>query len=157
MRACSDYTHIIDDQAAVTSAQFRVVDHVANYTDSPTPRGCSAFALSRSHSLLPVFPLKIIESRDHLFLFFNSNWDIYCYIKYIIRHGRDISKIDLSEQGSVLILPLTNDFTISCNIFATDYTILHIYDDRIMYGKQFHKRYNSPVTSVGEWIRAMYY
>lgn len=48
----------------------------------------------------------------------------------------------------------------SCNIFAilTIYTHPpYIHDDRIMHGRQFHKRYNSPVTSLGEWIRAMYY
>lgn len=107
VRACSDYTHIIDDQAAVTSAQFRVVDYVANYTDSPTLLGLHLLffiAFSRiSLSLSSVFPLKIIEFSFSIYNFLINFWpslpivtEIYCYVYiYIIRHGRDISKIDL--------------------------------------------------------------
>lgn len=55
-RACKVITPgVIVDQAAVTLVRPRVVDHVANYTDSPTPRGCSAFtsrSLSPSHPVL---------------------------------------------------------------------------------------------------------
>lgn len=58
----SDCAGIIDDQAAVTSVRPRLLDHVANYTDSPTPRGCSSFtslSLSRSHPFYPLFPFNL--------------------------------------------------------------------------------------------------